>query len=520
MLFGGTSVNFTTQSTVYFSDLLYIVHSGSFRLLDYMTAPARASAEYEQPKNAWILLQPELFGLPLPALAGASMVTLGRRPRLIIFGGYNKQYFNSIYVISSPESCASSCLPNDPRNRTCVELGSGSLRSCIWFKSLKHPYKEEGDELPAAAKNVTIIARQNSYRMEVSRPSVLGELPLPRYRHTATAVGGEYMLIFGGSYVDSATRVSVFLADLHVAQFKSDSTRGNDFSIQFVTQQWTVEGNGPIGRAGHAATMVAGRYLVIFGGYMDFAILNDVHVLDCGMMLRNESFVATSPFPKRLRWLHDIVEVSGKVNQLSFKHELLVPLSRFGHSFIEHRQSHTLISTGGFVDVACETPADSPVDGSCLDSGFSNEVWALNVSALYQRAPFDIWWSSNVRSKEARTLLTDIGDIDQVRNSSIWFESIQYLHQFNQSRQLNSSINLNWIKMDTCQGGLPPRGRRSAVSAVQQDGSILFTTGKSEERTIFGTVDVFFHDVFQMAPWNLPHFNFSGVVPPYRVDLS
>ncbi len=52
---------------------------------------------------------------------------------------------------------------------------------------------------------------------------------------------------------------------------------------KMVWKKLVAKGTAPVARSGHSGTLVANRYLVVFGGCVNSVFLNDVHILDLGI---------------------------------------------------------------------------------------------------------------------------------------------------------------------------------------------------------------------------------------------
>jgi hypothetical protein len=95
-----------------------------------------------------------------------------------------------------------------------------------------------------------------------SQPQTQGTAPSPRAGHTAVAVGGSKLLVFGGGYLDRVFN------DLHLLDVESK-----------VWARPSDSGALPGPRAGHSCTAVGPR-LFIFGGGNSAHLVNDLYMLD------------------------------------------------------------------------------------------------------------------------------------------------------------------------------------------------------------------------------------------------
>jgi len=108
--------------------------------------------------------------------------------------------------------------------------------------------------------------------MSWSRPIVKGAPPVARWGHTTTLIGDGKFLVFGGH--DG----SGMLNDVHL--------------LDTISMTWTliqtksIEGNtGPTARAGHTATLVSDKKVLVFGGGDGAKILNDCWFLEIPNMI-------------------------------------------------------------------------------------------------------------------------------------------------------------------------------------------------------------------------------------------
>ncbi len=58
---------------------------------------------------------------------------------------------------------------------------------------------------------------------------------------------------------------------------------GGAIPDKMVWKKLVAKGTAPVARSGHSGTLVANRYLVVFGGCVNSVFLNDVHILDLGI---------------------------------------------------------------------------------------------------------------------------------------------------------------------------------------------------------------------------------------------
>ena len=114
---------------------------------------------------------------------------------------------------------------------------------------------------------------------EWTRPECRGAPPSPRESHTATLVGDEKLVIFGGSGEGEAN----YLNDFHVLDLK--------------TMRWTspeVKGDTPAPRDSHSAVAI-GNKLIVYGGDCGDRYHGDIDILDMDTL--TWSRVWTSPCP-------------------------------------------------------------------------------------------------------------------------------------------------------------------------------------------------------------------------------
>eukprot|EP00898_Chlorokybus_atmophyticus_P001743 jgi/Chlat1/256/Chrsp1S08780 len=113
---------------------------------------------------------------------------------------------------------------------------------------------------PAATVSVRAL---DTEAMAWSVLDVTGKLPVARGGHTAVRAGSR-VILFGGE-----TRDRRLLNDVHV--------------LELNTMTWSAletTGKAPSPRCDHVATVVANRYMFVFGGGSHSVCYNDLHVLD------------------------------------------------------------------------------------------------------------------------------------------------------------------------------------------------------------------------------------------------
>ncbi|KDQ63357.1 hypothetical protein JAAARDRAFT_375900 [Jaapia argillacea MUCL 33604] len=129
-----------------------------------------------------------------------------------------------------------------------------------------------------------------------------GEVPSPRVGHAAALVSN-VLIVWGG---DTKTDGKVRMGD------KLDDGL---YLLNLVSREWTrvtVHGQGPLGRYGHAVTMVGSRFFV-FGGQVDGQFLNDLWAFDLNSLRTKATWQLYEPVnsPKPARRTGHVVITYG-----------------------------------------------------------------------------------------------------------------------------------------------------------------------------------------------------------------
>lgn len=100
-----------------------------------------------------------------------------------------------------------------------------------------------------------------------------GDVPLARCNHTANVIAGRYVLVFGGWLGKFVS--DIYVLDTHTYRWEYKATRIDPADT-------TAGAVKP--RAGHTATMLPGRQLLVFGGQGDGGQLGDLCLLNVATM--------------------------------------------------------------------------------------------------------------------------------------------------------------------------------------------------------------------------------------------
>ncbi|KAI0066487.1 hypothetical protein BV25DRAFT_1820444 [Artomyces pyxidatus] len=113
-----------------------------------------------------------------------------------------------------------------------------------------------------------------------------GEIPSPRVGH-ASALVSSVLLVWGGdTKTDGRAR-------------PNDRQDDSLYLLNLVSREWTrvaVTGPGPVGRYGHAVTMVGSKFFV-FGGQVDGEFLNDLWAFDLNSLKSKAAWEQYEPAP-------------------------------------------------------------------------------------------------------------------------------------------------------------------------------------------------------------------------------
>jgi dynein heavy chain, axonemal len=138
--------------------------------------------------------------------------------------------------------------------------------------------------------------------------------PLPRWKHSATALGKDRILIFGGYHSTSHRLNDLWIYDISEDSWSQPNSQHNmEASIknQLSFNAWP---NAPSPRAGHSATVI-GDHLIVFGGYGGLGYsrrdLDDLYSLNIKNMEWTKILAKGSP-PER-RSCHQACAVGKKI---------------------------------------------------------------------------------------------------------------------------------------------------------------------------------------------------------------
>ena len=178
-----------------------------------------------------------LMVAPMPG----STSSKGRVPRLFTYGGYFKGGLSRTVSILNQWEVA-------------IDGYDGASKVYI-YKEREHPPKNDPD--------------RNKWDEQVGH----GDVPIARCNHTANVIAGRYVIVFGGW-------LGKFVNDVYVV----DTTT---FKWEYKATKLSADNptsDLPKPRAGHTATMLPGRRLLIFGGQGENGQLGDLAVLDIPTM--------------------------------------------------------------------------------------------------------------------------------------------------------------------------------------------------------------------------------------------
>uniref|UniRef100_A0A7S0QWW4 Uncharacterized protein n=1 Tax=Pyramimonas obovata TaxID=1411642 RepID=A0A7S0QWW4_9CHLO len=252
---------------------------------------------------SWLKLKAEpIVGVqPLEPRSGHTAFTLSSRdPRIFIHGGAaDSQYFRDIYVFNTqhakwmlshtfnkPSAMAYHTmmlvapdreLPQKEQVPRLLSYGGFNKGKVFAETQVLEEWSvvlagEAGrDEMIKPPRRMNDIPKPGQYS-DVWRVAeeVCGEVPLGRCMHTATLVGGRHLAIIGGWHSDFVNDVYVLDVQTMVWEYKNCAY---------------PDGKPIPGRAGHTATLIPGRRVVVFGGQNKRGQLDDLHVLDLNRMV-------------------------------------------------------------------------------------------------------------------------------------------------------------------------------------------------------------------------------------------
>lgn len=116
-----------------------------------------------------------------------------------------------------------------------------------------------------------------------------GDVPLGRCNHTATLVGSSILVVFGGWHTE-------FVDDVYTLDVTSWRWTYRQPKLEALEQ---LQGNPVAPRAGHTATLLPGRKLLVFGGQNKSGPLGDLALLDLTNMTWYRPKPAGNPPSKR-----------------------------------------------------------------------------------------------------------------------------------------------------------------------------------------------------------------------------
>ena len=237
--------------------------------------------------------------LPPSGRSGSSCFTLSSDdPRIFIHGGASEtDTFKDMYILNThTNKWTKAHTFNAPRQRTyhttlmvgpnpkkegkaaiprllCYGgIWKGTLDIDVWLLEewgvMKDGTRGANKLMPQPKKELGKAPKGRKEDVWEKRPCA-GHVPIARSNHTATSIAGKYLIVFGGWH-------GAFVNDLYVLDINSWT-----WALRECTLSTVAQFGGMIApRAGHTATLVKGRKIVVFGGQNQSGQLSDVWVLD------------------------------------------------------------------------------------------------------------------------------------------------------------------------------------------------------------------------------------------------